>query len=46
MKGFDLILGVLLESKGKAVLGPGMRPSFCRVLNGAREEIVLMLWIE
>ena len=43
MKGFYLILGVLLESKGKEVLVPGMRPSFCRVLNGARKEIVLML---
>ena len=32
-----------METKGKAVLGSGMRPSFCRVLNGARKEIVLML---
>ena len=32
-----------MESMGKAVLGSGMRPSFCRVLNGARKAIVLML---
>ena len=38
-----MILGFLLESKGKAVLGSGMRPSFCRALSGARKAIVLML---
>ena len=32
-----------MEIRGKAVLGSGMRPSFCRVMNGARKEIVLML---
>ena len=32
-----------MESNGKEVLGPRMRPSFCRVLNGARKAIVLML---
>ena len=41
--GFDFDFRVLLESKGKAVLGSGMRPSFCRVLIGARKEIVLIL---
>ena len=28
MKIFDLILGVFVGKKGKAVLGPGIRPSF------------------
>ena len=41
-----MILVVFVGSKGKAVLDPGIRPSFRRVLNGARKEIVLMLWIE
>ena len=35
-----------MESMGKAILGLGMRPSFCRVLIGARKAVVLMLWIE
>ena len=41
-----MFLGVFVGSKGKEVLGAGIRPSFCRVLIGARKEIVLMLCIE
>ena len=38
-----MFLGVFVGSKGKAVLGAGIRPSFCRVLIEARKEIFLML---
>ena len=41
-----MILGVFAGKKGKAVLGVGIRPSFCRVLIGERKEIVLMLEVE
>ena len=41
-----MFLGVFFGSKGKAVSGAGIRPSFCRVLIGARKAIVLMLYIE
>ena len=41
-----MFLGVFVGSKGKVVLGAEIRPSFCRVLIGARKEIVLMLYIE
>ena len=41
-----MFLGVFFGSMGKEVLGAGIRPSFCKVLIGARKEIVLMLWIE
>ncbi len=43
MQGFDLIFEGFVGVKGKANLGPGMRPSFCRVLIGARKAIILML---
>lgn len=44
MQGFDLSFwGVLSWKMGEAILGPGMRHSFCRVLVGARKEIVLIL---
>ena len=46
MKGFDFYFWGFFGSKGKEVLDPGMRPSFFRVLIGARKEIVLMIWIE
>ena len=46
MKIFDLILGVFVGEKGKANLGAGIRPSFCRVLIGAGKESVLMLYID
>jgi len=36
-------LGVLLEKRDRKILGLGMRLDFCRVLIGARKEIVLML---
>ena len=36
-------MGVFVGSKGKVVLGAGIRPIFCRVLIGARKEIVLMI---
>ena len=39
----SLILGGFVGSKGKVVLGAGIRPSFCRVLIGARKAINLML---
>ena len=38
-----MFLGVFVGSKGKAVLGAGIRPSFCRVLIGERKAFVLML---
>ena len=38
-----MFLGFFVRSKGKAVLGAGIRPSFCRVLIGARKASVLML---
>ena len=41
-----MFLGVFVGSKGKVVLGAGIRPSFCRVLIRARKVIVLMLYIE
>ena len=43
MKEFDCVFGVFCWIKGKAVLGAGFRPSFCRVLIGARKAIVFML---
>ena len=43
IKDFDYFLRVFVGSMGKAVLGAGIRPSFCRVLIGARKAIVLML---
>ena len=38
-----MFLVVFFGSKGKAVLGAGIRPSLCRVLIRARKAVVLML---
>ena len=38
-----MFFGVFVGLKGKAVLGAGIRTSFCRILIGARNAIVLML---
>ena len=35
-RGLKLIFGLFVESKGKEILGAGMRHSFCRGLIGAR----------
>jgi len=42
-RDFIWFLKGFVEKMGKANLGLGMRHSFCRVLIGARKEIVLML---
>ena len=38
-----MFFGVFVGSKGKEVLGAGIRPSFRRVLIWERKAIVLML---
>ena len=39
----EFFLGGLCRKKGKENLGSVMRHSFCRVMIGARKEIILML---
>ena len=41
-----MFLGFFVGKKGKAVLGAGIRPSFCRVLIAARKASVLMIYID
>ena len=38
-----MILGVFVGNKGKAILGLGIKPSFCIILIGAGKAMVFML---